>query len=258
MQEKNVNKNHIKNIKQNKNQPMNPTVIQSVNTNPSISVKETPVSIDNVNEKYILDPLSVIIQLSVLSKKKMGTKLCIHQNAVCIQEVGFFQPLVRYLYKHTKNDIQYLYNPIELACSTFLYPDIISAYPTILKLFTSAQKGILSLIETYKHSMILTHTLYMYYNIISNYLGSSFNEHLFMKDELTSLYEPSLVSSLNLIWKKERLKILLDIIDFIENDAYSVSSIKCLDEFMNIIDNEVNHLIVQYIQEKTNKIKIDL
>ena len=70
--------------------------------------------------KYILDPLSTIIKLCILSKKSIGCKISVYNNTVIIQEAGIFQPLVRYWYNNNKIDIQYLYNPIELACNYFL------------------------------------------------------------------------------------------------------------------------------------------
>ena len=34
---------------------------------------------------YILDPLSVIIKLAILSNKQVGTKICIDKNIIYIQ-----------------------------------------------------------------------------------------------------------------------------------------------------------------------------
>jgi len=66
--------------------------------------------------EYILDPLSVIVKLAILSNKPVGTKLQILSNTVYIQEPGIWQPICRYSFNTNKTDLQYLYNPIELAC----------------------------------------------------------------------------------------------------------------------------------------------
>ena len=71
--------------------------------------------------KYILDPFSVIVKLAILSKKDIACKLCIMNNVLYIQEPGLFQPLVRYLFQNTKEELSYLYNPIEIACSHFIH-----------------------------------------------------------------------------------------------------------------------------------------
>jgi hypothetical protein len=197
--------------------------------------------------KYILDPLSVIIKLAILSKKRIGCKICIYNNIFYIQEIGIFQSFVRFIFKNNKVDIQYLYNPIQLACIKFLNKDFIKNNPHIIKIFINAQKGIQNLIETYNNFAIITHTLYMYYNIIANHLGNLYNENLFIKDNMTIIYNNEIVSKLNTTWTNERIKIVLDMVDFINNDKDSENSVKCLEEFMIIIDKEVEMNIVLFL-----------
>jgi hypothetical protein len=204
---------------------------------------ETPTEDRITIHKYILDPLSTIIKLSILSKKNIGCKISVYNNTIIIQEVGVFQSFVRYIYNFNKIDIQYLYNPIELACSYFLNEKNIKKNPNIKNLFIDAQKGILALIETYKNFSIITHTLYLYYNIISNYLGEKFNSTLFMRDNISNIYNKELVDKLYLIWTVDRIKMILDMVDFVDKDKCSDKSVKCLEEFMIIIDKEAFDLI---------------
>lgn len=190
-----------------------------------------------INANYILDPLSVIVKLAILSKKPIGTKISVYNNILYIQEIGIFQSLVRYIFKSNKIDIQYLYNPIEISCSNYLNDEYIKKNPNIKNLFIEAQKGIKCLIETYKNYTIITHTLYMYYNIISNYLGERFNKNLFIKDNISELYNSELINKLNSIWNMDRIKIVLNMIEYCNKDENN--SIKCLEEFMLIIDDEI-------------------
>ena len=75
----------------------------------------------NINIKlFILDPLSVIVKLAILSNKPIGTKLLIQNNVVYFQEPGPFQAFCRIFYKSNKTDLQYMYNPINIACLHFL------------------------------------------------------------------------------------------------------------------------------------------
>ena len=54
----------------------------------------------NINIKlFILDPLSVIVKLAILSNKPIGTKLLIQNNVVYFQEPGPFQAFCRIFYK---------------------------------------------------------------------------------------------------------------------------------------------------------------
>jgi len=213
---------------------------------------ETP-NIESPNDdkatihKYILDPLSVIIKLAILSKKRIGTKISVYNNIIYIQEIGVFQALVRYVFKNNKVDIQYLYNPIQLACIKFLNKEFIKNSPNIKNIFVNAQKGIQKLIETYSNFTIITHTLYMYYNIIANHLGNLYNENLFIKDNMTIIYNNEIVDKLNTTWTNERIKIVLDMIEFVNNDKDSENSVKCLEEFMVIVDKEVELNIVLFL-----------
>jgi hypothetical protein len=204
---------------------------------------ETPTEDRVTIHKYILDPLSTIIKLCILSKKDVGCKLSVYNNTVSLQEVGLFQSLVRYVLNYNKVDIQYLYNPIEIACNYFLNKKITDKNPNIKHLFENAQKGLSALIDTYKNYTIITHTLYLYKNIISNYLGNNYNDKLFIKDNISIIYNKELIDKLNNIWHEDRIKIVLNMIEFIDKDKGSDKSVKCLEEFMIIIDKEVFDLI---------------
>ena len=182
------------------------------------------------DKKYLLDPFSVIIKLAILSKKEVGTKISVYNNVLYIQEVGIFQPLVRYIFSNNKVDIQYLYNPIHLACKHFL-----DVNKDIKKIFISAQNGIKKLIQTYKEHLIIVHTLFYYYNIIENYLSGKFNDKLFIVDIFSEYYSEAWLQKMNAIWTTEKIKIILDMIQFINNDN-EINSIRCLEEFMSIID----------------------
>jgi hypothetical protein len=197
----------------------------------------------NNNSKYILDPLSVIIKLAILSRKPIGSKISVYNNVLYIQEIGVFQSLVRYVFKFNKIDIQYLYNPIEIACFSFLNDIYLVNNKNIKNLFLDAQKGIKCLIETYKSYTILTHSLYLYYNIISFYLTEKKNnENYFIKDINSELYTKELIIKLNFIWNKDRIKIVLNLIEYINKGE--TNSIKCLQEFMTIIDDEVKKNLI--------------
>lgn len=204
---------------------------------------ESPTEDRVTIHKYILDPLSTIVKLCILSKKEIGCKISVYNNTVSLQEAGIFQSLVRYVLSSNKVDIQYLYNPIELACSYFLTKKNIEKNPNIKNLFENAQRGLSILIETYKNYTIITHTLYLYKNIISNYLGNNYNDKLFIRDNISNIYNKELIDKLNALWMDDRIKMVLNMIDFIDKDRGSDKSVKCLEEFMVIIDKEVYNLI---------------
>ena len=71
-----------------------------------MSLSEIPDNAKNINYRlYILDPLSVIVKLAIISNKPVGSKLCIKDNVVFIQEPGFFQSVCRLYFNANKTDL---------------------------------------------------------------------------------------------------------------------------------------------------------
>ena len=130
-----------------------------------------PDNNQNINIKgFLLDPLSVIIKLAILSNKPVGTKILIKNNILYFQEPGMFQSFCRLIYQTNKTDLQYMYNPIQLACQTFLTKDFVKQTPRIKNLFICAQNGIKKLIETYRTNSIICLTLNYFHVIITNHV----------------------------------------------------------------------------------------
>lgn len=190
----------------------------------------------NINSKsLILDPLSVIVKLAILSNKPIGTKLLIQNNVIYFQEPGPFQAICRYIYKSNKTDIQYLYNPINIACLNFLSKDFVNKTPRIKNLFICAQSGLKKLMETYKSCSIINLTLNYYYAILTNHITQQYNENMFNKDSCTCYYTKEICESLNSQWSDEKIKVILDVITYLikHNDQ---NNVKSLETIMNSID----------------------
>jgi hypothetical protein len=188
--------------------------------------------IEKLNYKlYVLDPLSVIIKLAILGNKPIGTKIYIANNIIYIQEPGPFQSLYRYFYNITKESIHFLYNPIHIACEQYLNKKSIEKTPKLKNLFTCAQKGILNLSETYKSHAIIKLCLKYFYIIIENYLKKNYNTEIFKKDDMTIYYD-----KINSTWTDEKIKIVLDLIDFLISNNNPSNYIKSLE---TIIDNKI-------------------
>ena len=217
--------------------------IQTTNTQYTMN-NTIPDNPQNINIKlFILDPLTVIIKLAILGNKPNGTKLFIQNNTLYFQEPGPFQSLCRYMYNTNKTDLQYLYNPIELACGFFLSKEYIQKTPRIKTLFVCAQKGLEKLMETYKHSPIIRLCLNYYFVIISNHLTQPYNDAIFRKDGMTVLYTKETVDSLNTFWTVEKIKIILDLIGFLNNEATSGANVKSLENIIDNIDKETQVIL---------------
>jgi len=204
---------------------------------------------DNTNlHLYILEPLSVIIKLAIISNKPIGTKLRMYNNIIYFQEPGPFQALCRYFLKSNKTDIQYLYNPIEIACKNYLV-DIDEDANAILNqqftnLFKCAQNGLLKLIETYKHCSVMRICLNYYVSLISNYLEEKNNETLFRKDDMTKFYTTEIIHKLSQIWTSDKISIVLNLTSFLSNDTFAEMNVKSLETIIDGIDKEVVQILL--------------
>jgi hypothetical protein len=193
---------------------------------------------------FILDPLSVIIKLAILSNKVVGTKICIDNNIIYLQEPGPFQAICRYFYNSNKTDMQYLYNPIELACQCYLTKTVIQQNPKMKELFKCAQNGILKLIETYKNVSIMRLCLNYYYTIISNHIEDKFNDALFRQDNMTPFYTKELTDKCNKIWSQEKIKIVLNLTTYLSTNENAETDVKSLETIMNGIDKQVQSILI--------------
>jgi len=204
----------------------------------------------NINVKaFLLDPLSVIIKLAILGNKPHGTKLHINNNIIAFQEPGYFQAISRMLNKSNKTDLQYIFNPIYIACSTFLNETIVSKQPRLKKLFECAQLGIKKLIDTYKNCSILVITLSYYQVLITNYLKETFNDTMYIKDPFSNYYTEKVTTELNSQWTDEKIKVVLDLITFIlksnagTHTSGNVENVKSLENIMTAVDANTQCII---------------
>jgi hypothetical protein len=206
-----------------------------------------PENNENSNIKlFLLDPLSVIIKLAIIGNKQIGTKVLIQNNVIYLQEPGPFQALCRLIYKSNKTDLQYIYNPIHIACETFLSKEAVQKTPRLKNLFICAQNGLKKLTDTYKNCSIISLCLNYYYAIITNHVEQKYNDSIFYKDSLTSFYSKELIEKLNEQWTQEKIKVILDLISFLTNDTMATENVKSIDTIMINIDKNTQHILFNF------------
>jgi len=204
------------------------------------------------NHLYILDPLTTIIKLAVLSHKPQGTKLFVKQNVIYFHEPGLFQGFVRMLNSMldiaNKSNIRFLYNPIDMACMHFLTEPMLKKHPQMLKLFQAARNGLQKLYETYDKSSIIRYVIQLFILTISNHIEKlNIPAALFKKDELSLYYTDELLGSLNGRWTEDKITLILNIIEFLSKDSQTATSVnsyvKTLETTIEQIDLETAKII---------------
>jgi hypothetical protein len=222
-------------------------LIENINFT-SMSFTNTTISNNKIInlEEYILDPLSVIVKLAILSNKPIGTKLRISTNNIYIQEPGILQPIYRYSFNTNKTDLQYLYNPIEFACKKYLTEEYINKYPNILKLFECSQNGLNKLCETYKHCSMIRLCLNYYNGIITNYFEKHKNhtllQGLFKKDNMSGFYTDELLEKFDEIWVSDKIVVILNLTYFLLNDNKPYDNVRSIETIINGIDYQVQQI----------------
>jgi hypothetical protein len=131
----------------------------------------------NIKERsdMILEPLQVMVQLSLLSHCPIGTKLSISDNLLNIQQPSWNQGIWRWYMKDNKDDLYYLFQAIRRFYMWYK-PENCAIYSKILD---TAIKGLKKLQETYENTdkISIKHTLSMYTNILSLETPNLFNDN---------------------------------------------------------------------------------
>jgi len=219
--------------------------------------------INSTNKMFILDPLSVIIKLAIVGYKKIGTKIFIHNNVVGLQEPGMFQSIVRFIFNNNKQDLHFLYNPIEFACKSFLTENNKNTRPGLVKLFECALSGLTKLKETYKNSPISILALDYYYVLITNYLYKPYNKKLFKPNDMTLCYSDKFIEIVNKIWTDVKIQAVTDLNGYLLSNDNSLDNSNCLEIFMRDVDSQMYTSIEEYIlpkvyQNATNELNSNL
>lgn len=197
--------------------------------------KETIIT----DKQFILNPLTVIIKLSILSCKPIGTKIHIQNNIIYFQEPGMFQSLARYIFNSNKSHLQYIYNPIKIACQTYLSSS--KEFPTnIINLFISAKSGIENLMKTYITCPMTILCLKYYHEILSNYIVDK--DFVVDKEITTELYTNDILQKFKEQWNSSKLKIVIDLMDFVSK--HDENNIKSLETIIQTIDEDTHKLMI--------------
>ena len=226
--------------------PPNETLSNTIKTTTPTTITDVPnneIIVKPIVKIPILDPLSVIIKLAIISNKPVGSKILIKENIIHIQEPGLFQGLTRYINKTNRNDLHYLYNPICIACKKYLNKNDRKKTPEMVHLFICAQFGIIKLIETYQGNSVINLCLNYYHSVIENFVKELYTP-LFRDDEITPLYTDALLYKLNEIWTPEKIKIVLDMIHFLNDDKMANDNVKSLDIFIQNIDKHTHAILI--------------
>lgn len=113
--------------------------------------------IEKDKNNSILDPLTCIIRLALLSFKEKGTKISIHNNRIQYNDPSVLQGAKRWSYGDKREDLHNVYNPIKKIIEWYNLEN-----REIYGLCEYCIKGLELLNSSYEVNSIINHTLSLY------------------------------------------------------------------------------------------------
>jgi hypothetical protein len=191
-------------------------------------------------QNIILEPLQVMIQLSLLSFCPLGTKLTIQNNILLLQPPTITQPINRWFNYDKKDDIYHLFQVIKRFIKWYNNNNNIVSESLYNMLINLAKIGIDNLIKTYQTTDMLTiiPVLAMYKELFTN------NDYKETKDDLNNKDIDKIFYNIHTIYSKEILNVIYHLLGLIE-----------IEKSQNIIDNYICSVNI-ILQNINNKITI--
>lgn len=205
--------------------------------------KKNTLSVDTDFDK-IIEPMTCMIRLAILSFKKPGTKISIHNNKIYFNKPTLLQGTIRWGYGDKREDINIILKPIMRAVR--LYEPSKNKHFKIICEF--AIKGLKLLKESYINSSItIQHVLDFYINIISNSCND-IDITQFMTD--TKELNVSQNTRMNLnnvfkdIWNDEQIKVVAKLLlQANENKNTQKNYVKAISNVLNSKEKEIKETI---------------
>ena len=186
----------------------------------------------------ILEPLQVMIQLSILSHCPIGTKVSVSENLLHIQQPSLVQGVVRYWHNDKKDDLYYLFNAIRRYYSWYKSQN----HKIFNYILNHSINGINNLMDTYRSSdqHTITHTLSLYKNVLD-----MDKEELFKSSNDTTTIDEVFKNITN-IYDDKSLKVIYNTLKKLEEEKIENNKqnyIKSLYYFLIPVNNEIKNWI---------------
>lgn len=176
------------------------------------------------DKKSILDPLSCLIRLAVLSFKPIGTKVSVYENRISYNEPCILQGPLRWSYGDKRGDLHNLYNPIKKSLIWYDKSD-----EKIAGIVKYSITGINNLKKSYDPNSIITHSLDHYIDILNKDNTETKDES---KDNYNILYQ-----NLKTLWTDREILIIYNLLLEIEKIKKEKGSRDKINAFISSINS---------------------
>jgi len=184
----------------------------------------------------LLEPLSCIFRMILLNYKEEGTKISILNHSIQYNESNFYQGIIRSINGDTREDLHNLYNPF---LKSFEWYSIDKEY--FQYFYQRCYDGISKLLTSYRRGSTIHHTLTHYCSIFKKIL-----EKNSIEEKIDDEKESPLLDELKTFWKNEELKIIFEILNYLdtcEDDVEKEIYFKILDTIITMKEQKVSNYI---------------
>lgn len=153
---------------------------------------------NNNDKNIIIDPISCLIKLSILSLYPKGTKVSVTSSGMNFSDLSIFQGTIRFFQGDCREDLHNIFKPIQKAIEWYWCSD---KYDRELEvLFSMSEDGLVNLKECYETNSTIQHSLDYYIA----YLNNKDNIEKEKTDENNIIYE-----YLQNLWTKREINIII-------------------------------------------------
>lgn len=180
----------------------------------------------------VIEPLTCMVRLAILAFKPKGTKICIYENAIYIQEPSILQGTIRWLSGDNRSDLHYLLSPISKSIQRYKT----SNNPSIKFLYELAVRGLIRLKTGYSgdvKSSLTSHSIDLYINLIKDAIKGKISKEVVADDEVNN----SAYSSFSCLWTPEQIELIHNL--FQQAEKHKSDSDYYLEAIENILSTKV-------------------
>ena len=193
----------------------------------------------NNDKNFIIDPLTCMIRLAMLSFKESGTKISIIDNKIAFNDPHILQGPLRWSQGDNRDDLHNLYRPIVKALEWYDMKE-----ENIKIIFDLSIDGIEKLKGAYIDNSSITHSLELYRKEI---LDLKNNVSKTTIDNNDNVVINKIYMDLKQLWNKNEINIVTNLFNEIKNtsDVQSVKSLmNALDSIIFIKEEKVKSIIL--------------
>lgn len=174
-------------------------------------------------KNIIIDPISCLIKLSILSIYPKGTKVSVTNNGITFSDLSMFQGTIRFLQGDCRDDLHNIFKPIQKAIDWYWCNGTYEKELEIL--FNMSEIGLFNLKYCYEDNSTIQHSIDYYIDYLKNKDNINKESSNNNDDSNNIIYD-----FLRNLWSKREINIIIQLFE-----EYKEKTIQ--DEKENIILN---------------------